>query len=45
MLIDLALLPIIIVVGVLRGGVPAVYREIKDYPRWFWVHWKKGSWL
>lgn len=45
LLIDLALLPLSTVGAILRAGVPAVCREVRNYPKYFANNWKGASWL
>lgn len=45
LILDLALLPLGVVIGILRGGVPDVVRELMDYPRSFKTHWNETGWF
>ena len=45
LILDLALLPLGVVIGILRGGVPAVMRELMDYHRHFKRHWNETGWI
>ena len=42
--IDMFLLPIIIPIGILRGGIFEVYSELEYYCKNFKITWKNSYW-
>jgi hypothetical protein len=45
MLIDAALLPLGILKGILIGGVPSVYQELREWPNYFFREWRNRGWI
>jgi len=44
-LIDLLLLPVLIPVGILIGGIPDAWQELKNLPSSLKTNWKGRHWI